>query len=40
VSAEGIYTVGVQVKNGSGAWTSLELDLATLPGLPKYFLSR
>jgi hypothetical protein len=37
VSTEGVFTVGVQVKDRNNRWTSLELDLATLPGLPKRF---
>ena len=40
VSATGIYTVGAQVRAGDRRWTSLELDLATLPNLPSRFLSR
>lgn len=40
VSATGIYTVGAQVRARDGKWTSLELDLATLPDLPSRFLSR
>jgi hypothetical protein len=40
VSAYGTFTVGVQVKTGSGQWTSLELDLSTLAGLPTRFLDR
>lgn len=39
-NAFGVFTVGVQVLNGSREWMSLELDLATLPNLPKRFLSR
>jgi hypothetical protein len=40
LDAYGVFTVGVQVKDGSGRWTSLEFDLATLPRLPKRFLDR
>jgi hypothetical protein len=39
-SAEGVYTIGVQVKGRSGDWTQLELDLAKLRGLPRRFRSR
>lgn len=40
VNAYGVYTVGAQVKTRNGLWTSLELDLATLPKLPRRFLDR
>ena len=40
LDAYGVSAVGVQVKDGSGRWTSLELDLAALPGLPKRFLDK
>ncbi len=40
VDSFGIFAVGAQVKDRSGRWTSLELDLRTLPGLPKRFLAR
>jgi hypothetical protein len=39
VNAYGIFTIGVQLKNGRGEWTSLEVDLASLSELPKRFLS-
>jgi hypothetical protein len=39
-NASGVFTAGVQVKNRSGKWISLELDLATVPNLPKRFLDR
>ena len=39
-NAYGVFAVGIQVKNGAGEWTSLEIDLADAPGLPKRFLSR
>jgi hypothetical protein len=37
VDTERTFTVGVQVKDHSGSWISLELDLAVLEGLPKRF---
>jgi hypothetical protein len=37
VSAYGIFTIGVQLKNGRSEWTSLEVDLANLSKLPKRF---
>lgn len=40
VISYGVFAVGVQVRNASGQWISLELDLATLPGLPIRFLKR
>lgn len=39
-NAYGVFTIGVQLKNASGEWTSLEIDLANAPGLPKRFLKR
>ena len=39
-SAYGVFAIGVQVKDSSGLWISLELDLARLSGLPGRFLSR
>jgi hypothetical protein len=39
-SAYGVFTIGVQVKNSSGQWTSLEIDLTQLASLPKRFLER
>ena len=39
-TATGVFAIGVQVKNASGFWISLELDLAQLPHLPKRFLDR
>jgi len=36
--ADGVFAVGVQVKNARGKWISLEIDLATLPRLPKRFM--
>jgi hypothetical protein len=38
--ADGVFTLGVQVKDAAGKWISLELDLAELSGLPKRFLRR
>ncbi len=40
VSSYGVFTVGVQVRDRSGRWTSLEVDLKGLTGLPERFLSR
>jgi hypothetical protein len=40
VSAYGVFTIGAQVRTASHAWTSLELDLADLPDLPKRFKER
>jgi hypothetical protein len=40
VSSYGVYTIGVQVKDGQGNWIGLELDLAKLQGLPGHFLLR
>jgi len=34
----GVFSVGVQVKDRAGKWTTLELDLRSLPGLPPRFL--
>jgi hypothetical protein len=39
-NATGVFAVGVQVMDRNGSWTSLEVDLAKLPGLPKRFLKR
>jgi hypothetical protein len=39
-NAYGVFAIGVQVKTGSGQWTSLEVDLKDLPELPKRFLAR
>jgi len=39
-SAYGVFTVGVQVKDGKGMWISLELNLASIPKLPARFLKR
>jgi hypothetical protein len=39
VDSYGVYTIGAQVKDAAGNWTSLEFDLATLD-LPSRFLSR
>ncbi len=39
-NAYGVFTVGAQVRDAKGRWISLELDLATLPSLPKRFLKR
>lgn len=39
-NAEGVFAIGVQVKNATGRWISLEIDLAETPGLPKRFLER
>lgn len=35
INAYGAFTVGVQVRDGSGRWTSLELDLVEVEGLPE-----
>jgi hypothetical protein len=40
VSSEGVFTVGAQVKDAYGSWIGLELDLATLKGIPARFLDR
>lgn len=40
VDSYGVYTVGVQVKDAGGNWIGLELDLATLEGLPERFLKQ
>jgi hypothetical protein len=40
LSSYGVFAIGAQVKDRSGSWTSLELNLAALPGLPKRFLDR
>jgi hypothetical protein len=40
LNAHGVFAVGVQVKDASGKWVALELDLAQLSGLPKRFLDR
>jgi hypothetical protein len=40
VSAYEVYTVGAQVKNGSGLWIGLELNLATMKDLPVKFRKR
>lgn len=34
VTANGAYTVGVQVRDAHGTWIGLEFDLSTLQGLP------
>jgi len=39
-NAYGVFAVGVQVRDAKGRWVSLELDLATLPNLPRRFLKR
>jgi len=39
-NAYGVFAIGVQVKDASGKWVALELDLAQLSGLPKRFLDR
>ena len=36
----GVFAIGVQVKDASNKWTSLEIDLADLAGLPERFLKR
>jgi hypothetical protein len=38
--AYGVFTIGVQVRDRNHVWTSLELNLATLPDLPKRFEDR
>ena len=38
--AYGVFAIGVQVKNSTGTWIALELDLAQTKGLPKRFLGR
>jgi hypothetical protein len=40
VNAYGVFTVGAQVKAADGRWTSLELDLVNLKGLPRRFRGR
>jgi hypothetical protein len=37
VSAYGVYTLGVQVKDAQGAWVGLELDLASIEAVPARF---
>jgi hypothetical protein len=39
-SAYGVFAIGAQVKNASGQWISLEIDLADAPGLPTRFRDR
>jgi|GEM_PF-2054541 len=39
-SAEGVFTIGVQVRDAKDQWTSLEIDLANTEGVPKRFLER
>jgi hypothetical protein len=39
-NAYGVFAIGVQVKTRSGQWTSLEVDLRDLKGLPERFLLR
>jgi hypothetical protein len=39
-TATGVFAIGVQVKDATGDWISLELDLARLPSVPKRFLDR
>jgi hypothetical protein len=39
-NAYGVFSAGVQVMDQSGRWISLELDLATIPNLPRRFLER
>ena len=38
--SNGVFSIGVQVKNSAGRWIALELDLAQTKGLPKRFLGR
>jgi hypothetical protein len=38
VSSYGVFRVGAQVRDGSGRWASLEIDLKNLEGLPRRFL--
>jgi hypothetical protein len=40
VTANGVYTIGAQVRDANGDWIGLELDLATLKGLPLAVLRR
>jgi hypothetical protein len=40
VNAYGVFTAAAQICNRFGDWTSLEIDLRYLEGLPKRFLSR
>ena len=40
VNSYGVFTAAAQVRNRLGSWTSLELDLKGLKGLPRRFLSR
>jgi hypothetical protein len=37
-SSYGVFAIGAQVKDATGQWISLEIDLAKTPGLPKRFL--
>src|SRR3546814_20280016 len=39
-SSYGVCTIGVPVKDATGAWVSLELDLADMRRLPHRFLDR
>jgi Trypsin-like peptidase domain/Effector-associated domain 1 len=40
VTAYGVFTIGVQVKNARGEWVGLEYCLTELPGLASWFLER
>ena len=39
-SSFGVFAIGVQVKDATDRWISLEVDLAETAGLPKRFLER
>jgi hypothetical protein len=39
-SAEGTFTIGIQVKQRNQKWTSLEVDLSTITTLPTRFRTR
>ena len=39
-NAFGVFAIGVQVKTRTGVWTGLEVDSASLDGLPRRFLNR
>lgn len=40
VYSYGVYTVGCQVRRADGTWVALELNLASIPGMPRRFLER
>jgi hypothetical protein len=37
IASYGMFTVGAQVKDASGRWTALELDLLDVPNIPERF---